>query len=210
VIDLLRKADDLYSIEKVSAKVGKEYIRANHYSHGSHNGPSPCYGLFQGEELIGVCMFATPCSEAVRASLWGPEHKNRVTELHRLHIKDGTPQNTESWFVSRCLKLLREDKPRIRGVLSFSDLTEGHTGVIYQATNAFFLGHTGKAWFYRDEDGRLRHPRQCGVNISKEAAVAKGWTPERREAKCRYLWILANGKIERRKLMRQCKYDLGD
>lgn len=78
-MSLLRNDENRYTIEKVPAKLGKEYIRANHYSHGSHNGPSPCYGLFEGEELIGVCMFATPCSEAVRASLWGAEQDRKST-----------------------------------------------------------------------------------------------------------------------------------
>jgi len=31
-------------------------------------------------------MYATPCSEAVRASVFGKEYKDHVTELHRLHI----------------------------------------------------------------------------------------------------------------------------
>ena len=60
-----------YRVERIPCKQAKEYIIKNHYSHGCHNAPSPYYGLFDGEKLIGVLMFATPCSEAVRASLWG-------------------------------------------------------------------------------------------------------------------------------------------
>ena len=75
-----------YTIEKITTKLAKEYIHKNHYSHGSHNGPSPCYGLFDESSLIGVCMFATPCSENVRSSVFGKEYKDHVTELHRLHI----------------------------------------------------------------------------------------------------------------------------
>lgn len=157
-----------YTVEKISAKIAKKYIHKNHYSHGSHNGPSPCYGLFDNKNLIGVCMFATPCSENVRASLWGKNNVDHVTELHRLHILDCTPKNTESWFISRCLKLLKIIKPIIWGVLSFSDTTVGHTGVIYKATNAYRIGQTSPAMFYLDKDGRLRHPHQCGVNITKK------------------------------------------
>jgi len=56
----------------------------------------------------------------------------------------------------------------IWGVLSFSDTTEGHSGIIYKATNAHRIGITGKTIFHEDEAGRLRHPRQCGMNITKE------------------------------------------
>jgi len=186
----------------------KSILKKNHYSHGCHNGPSPCYGLFDKENLIGVLMFATTCSENVRASVFGEQYKDCVTELHRLHILDCTPKNTESWFISRCLKLLKQDKPKIKAVLSFSDITEGHSGIIYKATNAYRLGTTGKAKFYRDQNGRLRHPRQSGVNITEQMAKEKGWVSEIREAKNRYLYLLPVSKVEKKKLIKMCKYDL--
>ena len=88
--------------------MAKEYIIEHHYSHGCHNGPSPCYGLFEKEKLIGVLMFATPCSENVRSSVFGKEYKDSITELHRLHILDCTPSNTESWFISQCFKKIKK------------------------------------------------------------------------------------------------------
>lgn len=187
-----------YTIKRVPFKTARDYIKTNHYSHGCHNGASPCYGLFDKEDLIGVMMFATPCSENVRASVFGEEYKGHVTELHRLHILDVTPKNTESWFISRCLKLLKKDKPQIWAVISFSDTTVGHSGVIYKATNAYRVGKTGKATFYLDRDGRLRHPRQHGVNITKEMAKELGWKPTRRDAKNRYLWLLSSSKKEKK------------
>lgn len=195
-----------YEVKKIQCKQAKEYIIQHHYSHGCHNAPSPCYGLFDNDKLIGVLMFATPCSEAVRSSLFGSEYKKHVIELHRLHILDVTPRNTESWFISRCLKLLRKDKPDIHGVISFSDITEGHSGVIYQATNAFFCGQTSKRNFYIDENGRLRHPRQNSVNITKEMADKMGWKRVKRCSKNRYVYIIGS-KLERKKWGKMCKYE---
>lgn len=197
-----------YQIQKIPAKLAKEYIHKYHYSHGSHNGPSPCFGLFDDTSLIGVLMFATPCSENVRASVFGKEYVNHVIELHRLHILDITPRNTESWFISRCLKLLKQLRPEIWSVLSFSDTTEGHSGIIYKATNAYRIGTTGKATFYLDENNRLRHPRQIGINITKEMAKERGWTPVTRECKNRYLWLLPVSKHNKKELIQLCKYNL--
>lgn len=197
-----------FSIRRVPFSIARDYIRENHYSHGCHNGASPCYGLYDGENLIGCLMFATPCSENVRASVFGAEYKNCVIELHRLHILDVTPKNTESWFISRCLKQLKKDKPHIKAVISFSDMTEGHCGTIYKATNFYYVGTTGKRRFFRDANGVLRHPRQCGVNISIKKAKELGWTYEMREAKKRYLFILAKSKAEKRHLIKMCKLDL--
>ena len=208
-----------YEIRRLDTATAMDYIKKHHYSHGCHNGPSPCYGLysprpndgiptmdlFDKSSLIGVLMFATPCSENVRASVFGEDYKDWVIELHRLHILDVTPKNTESWFISRCLKLLKRDKPEIRAVLSFSDSTEGHNGTIYQATNALRCGKTGRAWFYLDKGGRLRHPHQCGVSITKEMAEQKGWVPVQRESKNRYLWLLPSDKRERKVLFKMLK-----
>lgn len=185
-----------YSVKLINCETAKEYIIKNHYSHGCHNAPFPCYALYDKGNMIGCLMFATPCSENVRASLFGEKYKDNVIELHRLHILDVTPKNTESWFISRCLKLLLRDRPQTWGVISFSDTTEGHYGTIYKATNFMRCGTTGNAIFYLDESGRLHHPRQNGVNITLEEATKRGWKPVKRDFKNRYIKILGINKKE--------------
>jgi hypothetical protein len=197
-----------YDVERILAKETKKYICEHHYSHGCHNGPSPCYGLFDNGTLIGVCAFAVPCSERVRSSVFGPDYKGHVTELHRLHILDCTPKNTESWFIAKCLKLLKKDKPEIWAVISFSDLTVGHTGIIYKASNAYRLGTTERKRFYIDKTGRIRHPRQCGQNITAAEAKERGWRAEKRDSKNRFLWLLPDGKRHKKYLIQLSKYEL--
>lgn len=182
---------DIYTVRPISFSLAKEYIHLHHYTHGSHNGASVCCGLYEQDRLWGVCMFATPCSENVRSSIFGPDYKDTVTELHRLHVLDGTPKNTESFFIARCLKMLKQVKPHLLAVIAFSDPTEGHQGTIYQATNAIYYGQTSTRTFYQDETGRLRHPRQNGHNIRIQEALERGWTLQKRLGKYRYLWLLA-------------------
>ena len=180
-----------YYIKKIGREIAKPFIAQHHYSQGSHFNPSPCYGLYDDDELIGVLMIATPCSEKVRESIFGKELKDKVRELHRLAIIDDTPKNTESWFISRVMKRLREDRPDLWAIVSFADTTVKHEGVIYQATNAIYYGKSAKQTFYLDGN-RLRHPRQNGANISQKVAKSKGWIPVKREAKNRYLYILGD------------------
>jgi len=211
------KIENMY-VKKIMSKIGKEYIKKNHYSKGSHNG-MVCYGLFIkikdklklfGEDfkLIGVLGFATPCSEAVRESVFGKEYKDTVTELHRLHILDNTQKNTESWFISKCLNLLKKDNPKIKAIISFADYTQKHKGIIYQASNFFYCGKTSKAIFYIDPNGRLRHPRQSGINITPEEANKRNWVAKKMESKYRYIYIISSSKKERRELLKLCKYNL--
>ena len=188
-----------YKVQKISCNTAKEYIIKNHYAHGCHNSPYPCYGLYDDGYLIGVLMFATPCSKNVRASVFGEEYKDNVIELHRLHILDITPKNTESWFISKCIKALLIDRPQTWGIISFSDTTQGHEGTIYKASNFISCGKTSKATFYLDKNNRLHHPRQNGINVTKEMAIERGWKPVKRFAKNRYIKIIGINKKERQK-----------
>lgn len=189
-----------YRVEHIPSNNGKAFVKSHHYSHGIHNGPM-CWGLFAGNKMIGVIAFATPCSENVRASIFGYDHVDHITELHRLVIQDITPKNTESWFISRALKALKEYRPHTWGVVSFADQTQGHVGTIYQATNAIYYGSSGRATFFLDRDGRLRHPRQNGVNISKEVAIERGWQPVKRDGKHRYLFLTPDNRTHKKWLM---------
>lgn len=187
-----------FNVEKISSKIGKEFIREKHYSKSCHNGPM-CWGLMDKDgNLRGVCAFATPCSENVRASIFGPQDKHRVTELHRLWTDDDLPDNATSWFVTRAIKGLQEYRPDIRAIISFADGTEGHTGAIYKALNFHDCGATGRARFYRDSSGALRHPRQNGVNIDSKEAKRRGRLPEMRDAKHRFLLIVGNTPTDKR------------
>ena len=197
-----------YDIKKISWKLAKEYIIKNHYSHSFNPSSKPRFGLFDKEHLIGVLVFACPSSENIRKSIFGEEYRKNVIELSRLHIKDCTPKNTESWFISRCLKQLQNDMSNIRAVVSFADSTVGHKGTIYRATNALFYGMSAKATFYKDANGALRHPYQSGtgkifidgkhvINIKKKDAIKLGWKPVKRQAKYRYLWLIGNRREKR-------------
>lgn len=191
-----------YEVRQIPGGQGRDFIKTHHYSRGCHNGPM-CWGLFTGGRLIGVCAFATPNSENVRASVFGVEHKAHVTELHRLVVLDETPTNTESWFIAQALRGLKVYRPGVWAVLSFADESEGHRGVIYQATNALYQGTTGRARFWRDPDGRLRHPRQNGHNVTPCEATERGWVAEWRAAKHRYLYVIGDGPKHRRWLLTQ-------
>jgi hypothetical protein len=195
-----------YEVMAIPALIGKKFIIENHYSKGVHNGPM-CFGLLKDGELQGVCAFASPSSENVRSSIFGEEFKGSVTELHRLVLLDEVPKNAESFFIVRALKELKKQRPYYKAVISFADPTQNHLGIIYQATNAIYCGTSSPATFYLDEDGRLRHPRQNGKNITASIAKSYGWTPTKRQGKHRYVYLIAENKTELKELKRLFKLE---
>ena len=142
--------------------------------------------------IVGAVAFATPCSEAVRSSVFGVEYKERVTELHRLHMQphlSGTGWTLK--FLAAVLRDIHTRRPDLWAIVSYADTTEGHEGGIYRAASFIDVGLVGSPRkFYRDADGRLRHPRQNGVNISRGAAAAMGWSCEMRGRKRKFIKIL--------------------
>lgn len=199
-----------YGVVPLPFKVARDFVQEHHYAKGCHNGPTLSVGLIDGPCLIGVLMFATPCSENVRASVFGPDRRHCVTELHRLVVLDVTPRNTESWFIARSLSLLRSECPHIDAVVSFADETYGHTGIIYQASNAYYYGTSPGQRAYLDPTGRLRHKRQCGHNVTREEAAERGWETIQTGRKHRYCLLMDRGKRHARGLrgsLRLERYD---
>ena len=76
---------------------------------------------------------------------------------------DDTPTNTESYFISQCIKWIKQNTD-VEVIVSFADLEEGHEGVIYKASNFNYLGQTGGGTKLM-VDGVLRHNRS--LNQSK-------------------------------------------
>lgn len=203
------------SLQPVPLKLARRFMNNHHYSGGLGNAAMSWGAYHSSGILLGVAAFQTPISENVRDSIFGkaacgcqlvePKECNRddcriwghhhhlgehVTELHRMAVVDDAPKNTGSWLISKALTALKQYKPKYWAVISMADSTEGHVGVQYQGANADYYGTTGSRVEYIDQDGRLRSPRQCGVNITVEEARARGWEINHREQKHRYVFWL--------------------
>lgn len=203
------KKETTISVQKISAKDGKAFVKKWHYTHGIHNGPV-CYGMIKNDELVGVCAFANPSGEKVCENVFGAEHKRRVTELHRLVLLDEMPKNSESWFIAQSLKQLKKDKPHLWAVLSFADSTMNHYGTIYKACNAIYTGKAVKRASYIDQTGRLRHQRQNGKYISVAQAAELGWVKVQRGHKFRYLFLLPDNRKQKKELMQMLQLQILD
>ena len=104
-----------YFVEKVPTNAVEDFIRKYHYSRsirGLHI--SFCFGLFTPNgkfgipTLIGSMMFGIPAMAGVAES-YMPEEPKSVIELNRLCCIDGTPTNTESYFIGKALKWIKQN-----------------------------------------------------------------------------------------------------
>jgi len=117
-------------------------------------------GNFGIPEMVGVCIYTRPAGPTAGQSYY-PEAPDKVLELRRLCLIDATPKNAESFFVSRTIKWLKGNTDW-EFILSYADMEQGHTGVIYRASNFEYLGVTGVGKTL-EVDGKKFHIRTLSM-----------------------------------------------
>jgi hypothetical protein len=117
-------------------------------------------GNFGIPDMVGVCIYTRPAGPSAGQSYY-PEAPDKVLELRRLCLIDDTPKNAESFFVSRTIKWLKGNTDW-EFILSYADMEQGHSGVIYRASNFQYLGVTG-AGKTLEVDGKRFHIRTLSM-----------------------------------------------
>jgi len=118
----------------------RNFIEEWHYSHNI-NGlmSSYCFKLLHKGEIVGAMIYG----KLGMANAWKKygESESSVIELRRLVLIDDTPKNSESFFIGKTLRWLKQNTD-IKTIVSYADPNYGHSGIIYQATNFTKLGMT--------------------------------------------------------------------
>lgn len=176
------------AVRRITAREATDAVVEHHYL---HRAPpiSFSFGLIDNGDLRGACTFGTPASRHLQMSAC-PSEPDNVIELNRLWVHDDEARNTESWFVTRCLRAL---PPLI--VVSYADTAEGHVGYVYRALGWRYAGWT---------DMERRTPRLDYIPISglhtRDAARSGLLETRRRTPKVRY-WTTTGNRSHRRRLV---------
>ena len=130
-----------FTVESVPRSAIQSFIEKWHYSH-STNGVqhTQCFALFDGMTMIWAMIYALPSMKATAAK-YNPINPLRCWELRRLCCIDDTPTNTESFFIGKTLRWLKQNTDA-EVIISYSDLHHGHEGTIYKASNFINLGQS--------------------------------------------------------------------
>lgn len=167
---------EVKKIEWKNNRQARDMILKKHYAQRK---PSISYlfGLYDNDNLIGICSFGKPASHSLCVGVCGEEKSSYVYELNRLYIEPEQVKNTASWFVSKCLKLL---KPLGLIIVSYSDSGMNHNGYIYQATNFLYTGKTKERTDkYTEDNKHSRHYTDENKHLRKV-----------RTSKHRYIYFL--------------------
>lgn len=171
------------------------------------------FGLYDGNELLGVVTYGVPSSAPLRSGVAGRENAQLIVELNRL-VFSRQVKNGPSLLVGRSLRLL--PKPCI--VVSYADMEQGHVGYVYQATNFIYTGLSAKRtdWKVIGLEGLhgqtiadISRGASGGGRGSRAAFMREKYGDDfylkDRSRKHRYIFICADGK-KRAELMASLKY----
>ena len=149
-----------YDVRPIDYQTAMDTVVKNHYLHRR----CPCsmaFGLFKGDDLMGVVTYGVPCSSTLLKGICGEDEMHNVYELNRLWIHPDVPKNAASYFVSRTLRQLDKEI-----VVSFADTSVGHVGYVYQASNFLYCGLSAK----------FKDPKVRGMEHMHHATYAHGMT----------------------------------
>jgi hypothetical protein len=163
-----------------------------HYKKGHMGGGiSMCFAMTIKDKLSGG------------AVLGKPRHQNKYKnciDIRRMACLDESLKNSESWFLGAIIKWVAI-KTEYNYVLSYSDKTVGHEGIIYKASNFKCIGETAPTK-YVEWNGKIYHPRSLSIDrdysyrmredVKKGKAVIKTGLPKK-------IWIYEITKKQKNK-----------
>lgn len=141
-------------ITKEEEPQAKEWILHNHYLKRWPTGVRYKLGVYDNGGLVGVLLYGPPLRAQSGSELFKDAQgksllkNNQVLELLRAYTTDKAKQsvpNLGSIVISRGNEYIRtngktKDGLPIKAVLSYADPEAGHSGGVYKATNASYLG----------------------------------------------------------------------
>lgn len=194
-----------YYISEIDFQTAMEVVIKHHYLH--RRAPySHAYGLFEKDtkKLVGVANYGVPASSTLLKGICGEAEMRNVYELNRLWVDDDVPKNGESFLIGNSIKLLDKEI-----IVSFADTSQGHVGIVYQATNFLYTGLSAKFFDYVVKGKEhLHHTTYAyGMTVAdmrKEFGEDNVYKVER-PRKHRYIYFNANKK-RKKELMKKLKY----
>ena len=169
---------------------------------------SYAFGLFDNDELIGVCTYGTPPSSPMRLGLLGKEYASIVIELNRLCLKYNR-KNEASFLVANSLKML----PKPKAIVSFADISKNHLGIVYQASNFIYCGLSAKRtdWHVKGKEhlhGITIADEFRGIENRAKAIREKygdDFSLKERPRKHRYVYFVGT-KTQKNTMLKNLKY----
>jgi hypothetical protein len=216
-------------IREIEKSIAENMIIQNHYTH-KWSLCKVAYGVFyitdkehqffegREEKLIGCMVFGQPVGRSAAESISSLIKFNEVFELTRLFIHDGYGRNIESYCLSKAIKKIQYQFPKIKALITYADGEQGHKGTIYQACGFYYQGNSSVALMpnfsisltgppnYQWIHSRTAFSKFGSHNVGRlKKTIGQTFWRKKESTKHRYVYFLGN-KSEKRKYLKNIKH----
>ena len=188
------------NLKKASKKAIKYSCINFHYSKTIPAGATYGYSVFNNQNIwSGTILYGRGGNPSI-AKPYGLKHGN-VIELVRMALNGKQESTSKALAIS--LKLVKKHCPTVKMIVSYADEGQNHKGIIYQATNWYYVGRrksTGVEYFYK---GKWRHQKTMGDRKSRTGLKIDHLEKRKATSKLKYMYPFY--KEQRNLLEKICK-----
>lgn len=211
---------EIQKIKQITKKQAEMFVKKHHYRKIMPKLNKLFYGGFFNNELVGIMAlgWGTQPDRTIK-KLFPSLGSKDYYEIGRLCLIDELPKNSESNFISRIIKKLKQNK-NLKVLFSWSDGIMGKPGFVYQCSNFLYAGKI-KTDIYVTKEGYLIHPRSARklleINADYIGKEKLFWLTQDfmdlneiirlKGSQFRYVYFVCSNK-ERKQLIGECKIEL--
>jgi len=119
-------------------------IRTKHYLKRMPAGILDCFAIIDAQNFMNVLGAAVFTNGRI-------QYEGQYIEFSRLWLDDSMPKNSESKFVGYLLRTLAIKYPTYKGVVTWADPKQGHSGTLYRACNFTYDGMSRSTKRYKSK-----------------------------------------------------------
>lgn len=162
-------------LKVIPSKIANDFIKKHHYSGKVVPNSQLHFGAFLDGKLHGVMSYGASINKKGTINLVKDTGWNEFLELNRMAFDDYLPRNSESYCISKSIKLIKKNAPQIKWIISFADGCSCGDGTIYRASNFVLTDiRENKALKINPETGEKVHTITAYHQMNKDF---KNWQP---------------------------------
>ena len=209
-----------FDIRDVSKDESLAMIRAFHYSDTLPKINRHYLGCFLDGEMVGTLTLGLGTRPRHTIQRLFPSLDTcDYYEIGRMCMTDDMPRNSESQMLSAVIKWIRSNEPNVKVLFTWADGIMGKPGYVYQASSFLYAGCIMSEIYLRD--GVKLHVRGMKPLLVQDPKSDPRRTVRPTPQQMRELGIehykgmqyryvkFTCGRRERKRLMRECKVELG-
>jgi len=127
-------------LKVIPSNIANDFVKKHHYSGKVVPNSKLHFGCFLDNKLGGVMSYGASINKKGTINLVKDTKWNGFIELNRMAFSDLLPKYSESRCIAISMKLLKNNAPHIKWVISFADATQCGDGTIYRASGFKLVG----------------------------------------------------------------------